>query len=363
GRKEIGIERLHLEQDAGKSVHDQHPQKSLIDLNRSGVALMEIVSKPDMRSAGEAAAFFNKIRAIVRWIGSCDGMMAQGSMRADVNVSLHRPDTAFGTRAEIKNVNSIRFLRQAVEYEIVRQMQALEEGGEIIQETRLFDPTSDKTRSMRSKEDAHDYRYFPDPDLPPLEFDDAFVQQMRQSLPELPDDRRARFIADFGLNDYDATQLVADIETADYFEKTAQNSNSKLAANWVISELFGRLNQADLTLGDNRIAPEELAALINLIDDGTISGKMAKDVFNDMFETGETANAIIDKKGLRQISDSDVLGEMVAKLIADNPKQVETYRNGKTGLRGWFVGQIMKQTQGSANPQMVNELLDQHLDG
>jgi len=362
--KSIGIERLHLEQDAGKSLHDQHPSKSYIDLNRSGVALMEIVSKPDMRSADEATAYVNKLRSIVRYIGSCDGNMAEGSMRADVNISVRKAGEPLGTRTELKNLNSVRFIRQAIEIEAKRQVKVIEGGGEIVQETRLFDPTKGETRSMRSKEDAHDYRYFPDPDLLPLELEDAFIDECLKSLPELPDEKKARFMADYGLGAYDAGVLVADQETAAYFEEAAKAAgDAKLAANWITVELFGRLNKAGTDLGDSPISAKQIGELIGLIKDDTISGKIAKDVFDEMFETSKDPGAIVEEKGLKQITDTGAIESIVDDIIANNEGQVSAYRGGKTGLLGWFVGQVMKQTQGKANPGVVNKLLKDKLDG
>ena len=362
--KSIGIERLHLEQDAGKSLHDQHPSKSYIDLNRSGVALMEIVSKPDMRSADEATAYVNKLRSIVRYIGSCDGNMAEGSMRADVNISVRKPGEPLGTRTELKNLNSVRFIRQAIEIEAKRQVKVIEGGGEIVQETRLFDPNKGETRSMRSKEDAHDYRYFPDPDLLPLELEDAFIDECLKSLPELPDEKKARFMADYGLGAYDAGVLVADQETAAYFEEAAKAAgDAKLAANWITVELFGRLNKAGTDLSDSPISAKQIGELIGLIKDDTISGKIAKDVFDEMFETSKDPGAIVEEKGLKQITDTGAIESIVDDIIANNEGQVSAYRGGKTGLLGWFVGQVMKQTQGKANPGVVNKLLKDKLDG
>jgi len=361
--KSIGIERLHLEQDAGKSLHDQHPSKTYIDLNRSGVALMEIVSKPDMRSADEATAYLNKLRSIVRYIGSCDGNMAEGSMRADVNISVRKPGGPLGTRTELKNLNSVRFIRQAIEIEAKRQVKIIEGGGTITQETRLFDPNKGETRSMRSKEDAHDYRYFPDPDLLPLELEDAFIADCLKSLPELPDEKKARFMADYGLGAYDAGVLVADQETAAYFEEAAKAAgDAKLAANWITVELFGRLNKAGTDLGDSPISAKQIGELIGLIKDDTISGKIAKDVFDEMFETSKDPGAIVEAKGLKQITDTGAIEAIVDAIIAGNEGQVAAYRGGKTGLMGWFVGQVMKETQGKANPGVVNQLLKAKLD-
>jgi len=357
----IGIERLHLEQDAGKSVHDRHPNKSYIDLNRSGVTLMEIVSKPDMRSAEQAAAYVTKMRAIMRYIGSCDGNMQEGSMRADANVSVRRPGEALGTRCEIKNLNSIRFMRQAIDYEAARQIEIIEDGGKIDQETRLFDSGKGETRSMRSKEDAHDYRYFPDPDLLPLRFEQSYVDSLKSSLPELPEAKKQRFMEAFGLSAYDASVLVAERETADYFETVAEGRDPKLAANWVISDLFGRLNRAETPVSESPVVASALGGLIDLIADGTISGRIAKDVFADMFDTGRSAFEIVEEKGLKQVSDTGALEAAVDQVMADNPDRVADYRGGNQKLVGWFMGQIMKSSGGKANPQMVNELLRKKL--
>ena len=358
----IGIERLHMEQDAGKSVHDRHPTKTYIDLNRSGVTLMEIVSKPDMRSAEQAAAYVTKLRAILRYIGSCDGNMQEGSLRADANVSVRRPGEALGTRCEIKNLNSIRFMRQAIDYEAARQIEIIEDGSEIEQETRLFDSGRGETRSMRSKEDAHDYRYFPDPDLLPLRLEQGYVDALKASLPELPEAKKQRFMEAFGLSAYDASVLVAERETADYFETVAEGRDSKLAANWVMSELFGSLNKAELSLSESPVSAPLLGGLIDLIADGTISGRIAKDVFADMFETGKPAADIVEEKGLKQVSDSGALEAAVAEVMGANPDRVADYRGGNQKLIGWFMGQIMKASGGKANPQMVNQLLREKLD-
>ena len=357
----IGIERLHMEQDAGKSVHDRHPTKTYIDLNRSGVTLMEIVSKPDMRSAEQAASYVTKLRAILRYIGSCDGNMQEGSLRADANVSVRRPGEALGTRCEIKNLNSIRFMRQAIDYEAARQIEIIEDGSEIEQETRLFDSGRGETRSMRSKEDAHDYRYFPDPDLLPLRLEQGYVDALKASLPELPEAKKQRFMEAFGLSAYDASVLVAERETADYFETVAEGRDSKLAANWVMSELFGSLNKAELSLSESPVSAPSLGGLIDLIADGTISGRIAKDVFADMFETGKPAADIVEEKGLKQVSDSGALEAAVAEVMGANPDRVADYRGGNQKLIGWFMGQIMKASGGKANPQMVNQLLREKL--
>ncbi len=361
--KTVGIERLHLEQDAGKSVHDLHPTQSYIDLNRSGVTLMEIVSKPDMRSADEAAAYIEKIRSILRYIGACDGNMQEGSMRADVNVSVRRPGEELGTRCEIKNVNSIRFVRQAIDHEAARQIEIIEDGGTIDQETRLYDPDRGETRSMRTKEDAHDYRYFPDPDLLPVDLEQSFVDRLKQTLPELPDQKKARFIDDYGLSPYDASVLVAERETAEFYETVAKGRDPKLAANWVMSELFGRLNKADTAIADSPVSADALGGLIDLIADDTISGRIAKDVFNEMFETGKDAAAIVEEKGLKQITDTGEIEGIIDTIIADNPDNVAQYKGGNAKVIGWFVGQVMKASQGKANPKLVNEVLRTKLDG
>ena len=361
GAKKIGIERLHLEQDAGKSIHDQHPSRSFIDLNRSGVALMEIVSKPDIRSGEEAGAYLKKLRSIVRYLGTCDGNMQEGSLRCDVNVSVRKPGEELGTRCEIKNVNSIRFVQQAIEYEARRQIEIIEDGHLINQETRLFDPNKGETRSMRSKEEAHDYRYFPDPDLLPLKFDDALVQAIASDMPELPDAKRTRFIEEYELSEADAALLVEERETAEFYEKMAVGRDKKLSANWLGTELFGALNKEGLSLAESPITAESLGRLIELISDGTISGRIAKDVFVDMFESGEDALDIVERKGLTQISDSGAILELVESVISDNASKVAEFRNGKDKLFGFFVGQVMKKSQGKANPKLVNDLLKDKL--
>ncbi len=359
-RVEVGVERLHLEQDAGKSMHDQHPTMSFVDLNRSGVALMEIVSKPDIRSSEEAKAYMTKMRTILRYLGTSDGNMDQGSMRADVNVSVRRPGDEFGTRCEIKNMNSIRFIGQAIEYEARRQIAILEDGGSIDQETRLYDPKKGETRSMRSKEEAHDYRYFPDPDLLPLEFDDAFVDALRVDLPELPDDKRERFISEFGLKPYDASVLVASRRSADYFEAVAKGRDPKLAANWVINELFGRLNKEGLDLDDSPISADQLGSIVDLIKAGDISGKIAKDLFEIVWTEGGDPAKIVEEKGMKQVTDTGAIEAIIDEIIANNPDQVEKVKD-KPGLIGWFVGQVMKASQGKANPQAVNQILKEKL--
>ncbi|MEM7398038.1 MAG: Asp-tRNA(Asn)/Glu-tRNA(Gln) amidotransferase subunit GatB [Pseudomonadota bacterium] len=356
----VGIERLHLEQDAGKSLHDQHPQNSYVDLNRSGVALMEIVSKPDLRSSDQAKAYVSKLRTILRYLGTCDGNMDQGSLRADVNVSVRRPGDEFGTRCEIKNVNSIRFIGQAIEYEARRQIEIIEDGGTIDQETRLFDAKTGETRSMRSKEEAHDYRYFPDPDLLPLELTQDFVDEIAKSLPELPDEKRARFIADYGLTPYDADVLVAERESVDYFEDVAKGRDAKQAANWVINELFGRLNKEGLTINESPISSEQLGAIVDLIKDGTISGKIAKDVFDIVWTEGGSPAEIVEKRGMKQVTDTGAIEKAVDEVLAANPDKVEQAK-GKPAMAGWFVGQVMKATGGKASPQAVNALIKSKL--
>jgi aspartyl-tRNA(Asn)/glutamyl-tRNA(Gln) amidotransferase subunit B len=353
---EIGIERLHLEQDAGKSLHDQHPSMSFVDLNRSGCALMEIVSRPDMRSADEAKAYVTKLRQIMRYLGTCDGNMDQGSMRADVNVSVRRPGDAFGTRCEIKNVNSIRFMGQAIEYEARRQMEILEDGGKIDQETRLYDAKKGETRSMRSKEEAHDYRYFPDPDLLPLVLEQSWVDSIKASLPELPDEKRARFMKDYGLTAYDASVLIAERASADYFESVAKGRDGKLAANWVINELFGRLNKEGKTVETSPLAPAQIGGLVDLITSNVISGKIAKDVFEILWTEGGDPSAIVEARGLKQVTDMGAIEKAVDDIIAANPDKVEQVK-AKPTMLGWFVGQVMKSTGGKANPQAVNDIL------
>ncbi|MDJ0932220.1 Asp-tRNA(Asn)/Glu-tRNA(Gln) amidotransferase subunit GatB [Breoghania sp.] len=353
---EIGVERLHLEQDAGKSLHDQHPSMSFVDLNRSGVALMEIVSKPDLRSSDEAKAYLTKLRTILRYLGTCDGNMEQGSMRADVNVSVRKPGGEFGTRCEIKNVNSIRFAGQAIEYEARRQIGILEDGGSIDQETCLFDPGKGETRSMRSKEEAHDYRYFPDPDLLSLEFDDAYVDALRVGLPELPDEKKSRFIADYGLSAYDSDIIVQEKASADFFEEVAKGRDAKLAANWVINELFAYLHKAGLDVATSPISAEQLGGIIDLIKAGDISGKIAKDLFEIVCAEGDDPKKIVEERGMKQVTDLGAIEAMVDEIISANPDKAEQVKE-KPGLLGWFVGQVMKASKGKANPQAVNELL------
>ena len=356
----VGIERIHLEQDAGKSIHDLHPTMSYVDLNRSGVALMEIVSKPDLRSSDEARAYVTKLRTILRYLGTCDGNMEEGSLRADVNVSVRKPGDDLGTRCEIKNVNSIRFIGQAIEYEARRQVDIIEDGGTIDQETRLFDPKAGVTRSMRSKEEAHDYRYFPDPDLLPVELDAEWVERIRSGLPELPDAKKARLEADFGLTTYDAGILVAEPDTADFFEQVAEGRDGKLAANWVINELLGALNKADTDITDSPVSPDQIGAIIDLITDDTISGKIGKDVFEIVFTEGGDPRQIVEDKGLKQVTDTGAIEVLIDEVIAANPDKVEQVKDKPTML-GWFVGQVMKASQGKANPQAVNALLKSKL--
>jgi len=362
GEKMIGIERLHLEQDAGKSIHDIDPQNTLVDLNRSGVALMEIVSKPDLRSLDEVNAYIKKLRSIMRYLGTCDGNMQEGSLRADVNVSVRKKgETELGTRCEIKNVNSIKFMQMAIDYEANRQVDILEEGGSIDQETRLFDTKKNETRSMRTKEDAHDYRYFPDPDLLPLELNDDFINEIKKEIPELPDEKKKRFIDKFNLSPYEANILVSDIDTSKYFEDVSKNSDVKLATNWITGELFALLNNKSIEITESPITSENLAKLINLIKDGTISGKIAKTVFEIMADSGKDPKKIVEEKGLKQQSDPKELEKIIDKVISDNPKNVEAYKSGKDKLFGFFVGQVMKQSNGKANPQLVNEILKKKL--
>ncbi|MCW1839367.1 Asp-tRNA(Asn)/Glu-tRNA(Gln) amidotransferase subunit GatB [Prosthecomicrobium hirschii] len=353
---EVGVERLHLEQDAGKSIHDQSPLYSFVDLNRSGVALMEIVSKPDLRSSEEAKAYVSKLRTILRYLGTCDGDMEKGNLRADVNVSVHKPGTPFGTRCEIKNVNSIRFIGQAIEYEARRQIGIVEDGGTIVQETRLFDPGKGETRSMRSKEEAHDYRYFPDPDLLPLEFSQDFVDALAAHLPELPDEKKARFVRDYGVTPYDAMVLTLERASADYFEAVAKGRDAKAAANWVINELFGRLNKEGKGIEASPVSADQLGAIVDLIGDGTISGKIAKDLFEIVWAEGGDPRAIVETRGLKQVTDTGAIEAACDAVIAANPDKVQQAK-AKPTMIGWFVGQVMKQTGGKANPQAVNDML------
>ena len=362
GQKEVGIERLHLEQDAGKSIHDIDPQNTMVDLNRSGVALMEIVSKPDLRSPDEVNVYIKKLRSIMRYLGTCDGNMQEGSLRADVNVSVRIKGTdKLGTRCEIKNVNSIKFMQMAINYEANRQVDLIEEGKSIAQETRLFDTKKNETRSMRSKEDAHDYRYFPDPDLLPLEVTDDFVEKIKSEIPELPDEKKKRFIEKFKLSPYEATILVSDIETSKYFEEVIENSDVKLATNWITGELFAVLNNKNLEISESPISSKNLSKLINLIKDGTISGKIAKTIFELMMDSDKDPQKIVEEKGLKQESDPKALEALIDKVIVDNPDKVKEYKSGKEKLFGFFVGQAMKDSNGKANPQLVNDILKKKL--
>ena len=362
GEKNIGIERLHLEQDAGKSIHNIDPQNTLVDLNRSGVALMEIVSKPDLRSLDEVNAYIKKLRSIMRYLGTCDGNMQEGSLRADVNVSVRKKgDKKLGTRCEIKNVNSIKFMQMAIDFEANRQVDVIEEGGSIDQETRLFDTKKNETRSMRSKEDAHDYRYFPDPDLLPLELNDNYIDQIKKDIPELPDEKKKRFIEKFKLSPYEANILVSDIEISKYFEEVSKNSDVKLATNWITGELFALLNEKNIEITESPISSKNLSKLINLIKDGTISGKIAKSVFEIMRDVDKDPITIVEEKGLKQQSDPKELENLINKVITENPKNVEAYKSGKDKLFGFFVGQVMKNSNGKANPKLVNEILKKKL--
>jgi aspartyl-tRNA(Asn)/glutamyl-tRNA(Gln) amidotransferase subunit B len=356
----VGIERLHLEQDAGKSLHDQHPNMSAIDLNRSGVALMEIVSKPDLRSADQAKAFLSKLRSILRYLGTCDGDMEKGSLRADVNISVRKPGGPLGTRCEIKNMNSIRFIGEAIEHEARRQIEIIEDGGSIDQETRLFDPGKGETRPMRSKEEAHDYRYFPDPDLLPLEVTPAFVDELKGRLPELPDAKKARFVREFSLSAYDAGVLVTERETAEYFEAVAKGRDAKAAANWVINELFGRLNKEGKDIAASPIGTAQLGAILDLIADGTISGKIAKDLFEIVWSEGGDPRAVVEARGMKQVTDLGAIEKAVDEIIAKNPDKVADAKTNPKAI-GWFVGQVMKATGGKASPQAVNDILKKKL--
>lgn len=361
--KTIGVERIHVEQDAGKLMHDQHPTRSYVDLNRSGVALMEIVSRPDMQSPAEAGAYLTKLRSILRYVGSCDGNMDQGSMRADVNVSVRKPGEPFGTRTETKNVNSVRFVMQAIEHEARRQVEVLEDGGTIVQETRLFNPDTGQTRTMRSKEDAHDYRYFPDPDLLPLELEEAFLEECRASLPELPDAKRQRYEG-LGISAYQAGVLTAEVEAARWFDTLLEaGAKPVAAANWTTSELFGALNRTGKGIADSPVSPAQAAELLALVADGTLSGSLAKQVFEVMLETGDAPGKIVEDRGLKQTSDSGAIEAVIAEVLAKNPNQLAQYRGGKEALFGFFVGQTMKAMGGKANPAVVNDLLKTALAG
>jgi aspartyl-tRNA(Asn)/glutamyl-tRNA(Gln) amidotransferase subunit B len=366
--RSVGIERLHMEQDAGKSLHDQDPRRSFIDLNRSGVALMEIVSKPDLRAPEEAGAYLRKLRSILRYLGTCDGNMEEGSMRCDINVSVRKPGEGLRTRVEVKNVNSVRFVMQAIAHEAERQVRVWEEGGAIVQETRLYDPGKGETRSMRAKEFAHDYRYFPDPDLLPLKLSREYVDTIAATLPELPDEKKERFMRDYGLSAYDAGVLVVERETADYFERAARSGkenprDAKQVANWTITGLFGLLNAKGLSIAQSPISADHLGRLVDLIADGTISGRIAKDVFELMADSGRDPADIVAEKGLRQITDTGAIEAAVDQVIAANPEKAAEVRGGKDKLLGWFVGQVMKATGGKANPGQVNELLKKKLTG
>jgi len=356
----VGIERLHLEQDAGKSLHDRQPAYSYVDLNRSGVALMEIVSKPDLRSAEEAKAFISKLRSVLRYLGTCDGDMEKGSLRADVNVSVRRPGEPLGTRCEIKNMNSISFIGDAIEHEARRQIEILEEGGVVEQETRLYDPARHETRPMRTKEEAHDYRYFPDPDLLPLEFDQAYVDALAARLPELPDEKKARFMREFSLSAYDADVLVAERETANYFDAVAKGRDGKLAANWVINELFGRLNKEGVAVASSPVSADQLGAVLDMIANGTISGKIAKDLFEIVWTEGGDPRAIVEQRGMKQVTDLRAIERVVDDIIAKNPDKVADAKTNPKAI-GWFVGQVMKSSGGKASPQAVNDLLRKKL--
>jgi aspartyl-tRNA(Asn)/glutamyl-tRNA(Gln) amidotransferase subunit B len=356
----IGITRLHMEQDAGKSIHDMHPSLSYVDLNRAGVGLMEIVSEPDIRSPDEARAYVAKLRSILRYLGTCDGNMEEGSLRADANVSVRRPGEKLGTRCEIKNLNSIRFLGQALDYEARRQIDIIEDGGSIVQETRLFDPKSGRTRSMRVKEEEHDYRYFPDPDLLPLEFDQAYVDALKADLPELPDDKKARFMTDYGLSAYDAGVLTAERAGADYFEAVAKGRDAKAAANWVINELTGRLNKEGKEIGDSPVSADQLGAVLDLVEEGVISGKIAKELFEIVWQEGGDPRDIVETRGMKQVTDTAAIEQVVNEILVANPDKVEQAKT-KPGVVGWFVGQVMKATGGKANPKAVNDILKARL--
>lgn len=360
--KEIGIERMHIEQDAGKSIHDMDPRKSFIDLNRAGVGLMEIVTKPDFRSPEEAGAFLRKLRSILRYLGTCDGNMDEGSMRCDVNVSVRKiGETEYRTRCEMKNVNSVKFVMQAIENEAKRHVEVYENGGIIEQETRQFDPVTGLTKVMRKKEFAHDYRYFPEPDLLPLVLTDDYIEDIRKEMVELPDAKKARFVKEMGLTPYDADVLCENKETADFFEKAAKGSDAKKVANWIMGDFFAMLNKRHLTLEDSPVSAENIGKLVNLINDDVISGKIAKDVFEIMSETGDAPDKIVEEKGLKQVTDTGAIEALIDKVIAESPDNVAAYKGGKVNLMGWFVGQVIKQSQGKANPGMVNKLLKEKL--
>lgn len=359
--REVGIERIHLEQDAGKSLHDQSPDSTFIDLNRAGIALMEIVSKPDMRNAEEAGEYMKKLRSILRYLGTCDGDMEKGSMRCDANVSVRKPGGALGTRCEIKNLNSIGNIIRAINYEARRQIEVIEDGGKIDQETRLWDADQNVTRTMRSKEDAHDYRYFPDPDLYPLVLEKTFVEKIKSTLPELPDGKKERYMSQMGLSAYDASVLVADKASADYFEEVAENHDPKMAANWITAELFGRLNKMDKDIENSPVSAKKLSGLLDLIKNNTISGKIAKEVLDLMFETGKNAATIVEEKGLKQVTDTGAIEKTIDEVLAANKDKVAEYKAGKEALFGFFVGQVMKASKGKANPAIVNKILKKKL--
>jgi len=362
GTKEIGIERLHLEQDAGKSIHDQDPKNSFVDLNRSGIALMEIVSKPDLRSPGEVGEYIKKLRSIMRYLNTCDGNMEQGSLRADVNVSVRKKGSKeFGTRCEIKNVNSIKFMQQAIDYEARRQIELIEDGNEVDQETRLFDTKKQETRSMRSKEDAHDYRYFPDPDLLPLRLEDSYIEDLKKGLPELPDHKKQRLISEFKLSNYEASVIISDQAVSTYYEEVAKNSDYKLAATWLMGELFATLNKEGKDITESPVSAVNLAKMINLIKDGTISGKIAKTVFEEMIKNDGDPSKIVEDKGLKQTSDPKEIENIVDKVLETNQDKVQQYKSGKDKLFGFFVGQVMKEMKGKGNPQMINDILKNKL--
>lgn len=367
--KKIGVQRIHLEQDAGKSIHDIHPSETYIDLNRAGVALMEIVSEPQIHSSAQAQSYVKKLRTLLRYLQTCDGNMEEGSLRVDANVSLHRPGTPFGTRAEIKNLNSVRFLGQAIDYEVARQLKILESGETVDQETRLFDPGRGETRTMRSKEDAHDYRYFPDPDLKPLVLEQSRIDDIAQNMPELPDDKKRRLVDQYGLSSYDADIIVSEREISAFYEVAVKALNSdlqngqgpKILVNWLISELFGALNKNNLTLEQSPVSAEKLSGLVTLILTDVISGKIAKDVFLHMWETGQEASVIVEEKGLKQISDPSVIEQAVDQILSVNTDKVEAYKGGKEQLFGFFVGTVLKHFQGKANPTLVNQILENKL--
>ena len=359
--KRIGIERLHLEQDAGKSLHDQDPKLTFVDLNRSGIALMEIVSNPDMSSADEAVEYVKKVRSILRYLDTCDGNMEQGSLRADVNVSVNKPGDELGTRCEIKNLNSFKYIHSAIIYEAKRQVKLIESGESINQETRLYNIDTGETRSMRSKEDAHDYRYFPDPDLLPLEIEDKWIEEIKSTIPELPDQKKNRFIRDYNLSEYDAGVIVSDKATSDYYEKVVKNRSPKLVTTWVTSELFSILNRKNLTIDESPVSHDKLGELIDNIESGKVSNRLAKDIFEEMCETGKSPSDIISEKGLSQISDEGELEKLVNDVLSANPENVEKYKNGKNKLFGFFVGEAMKLSKGKANPKLLNELLKSKL--